>query len=1498
MATSTAAFEAMVKAPRLQKKKSSAEHAPLKGGLVEIIGDIEALKRAKPGSGGRRVAIVGGDGANGELAKSLRAAGVKRVLSAIDHGEELLIEAIRELRPGDVVLCLGAAAMVVSEWLRQAVKDGGGERPPMWTAKQVKALTGGRWVVPPANGWIGRGFNCYPLRMHAADLAMTTQHRSWRKDRFEDTTGRVAELFRLGAAAVVTDKLPPEDQQIGPLLLVDDTRAALDKFGKAGRARFTGKVICVTGSAGKTTCKELLGLALVAQAPTFTSLRSFNVEYGHPMHMAQTPADAAYGIYEIAVHSSKLMTSASEMMRPHVLLITNVHAKHLNLVKSIPQIAKAKAQLSVAMQPGGVAVLNRDDAHFETAREVISDNGVKNIVTFGAHAKADIRLVSMTLDPEGADVKAEIFGKSLSYRISMPAPHWVQNSLAVLATVHACGADVEAAAARLAEPKVLAGRGKVSDLAIDGGTFRMIDDSTSATPVSMAAAFETLARHQPSPGGRRIAVLGNINSLGKDSAKYHRELAPAGVAAGIERLLTLGDEIEYFSQAMPAGVRVIHTSDIDELYAAVVAEVRAGDVVLIKGSGSVSGSLQVSRIVKRLLTGTPPKTIAVTKKAEPTPAKKKPAKPVAARPLWTPGQLAAATGGTWASLPDNFRGVDDVGYRALQTKPGDLILTTSPEHWGIGYAATTDKTRSLFTLGAAAVITERAPQPAQPERAVLLVENTRAALDKLGRAARARFQGTMICVTGSVGKTATKSALAHVLGRQAQTFESRKSYNRGPGLALGLAQMPPSIAFGVHEFAIGHPRQTAEQAKLMRPNVGIVTEIQPTHLEIYGSSERVAEATAQVFDALEPGGVAVLFHGMMHFERLRDAVRRKPNVARIIVYGEDESCDVRLLGCRYGQNDSRVTASVNGEETGYRVNQPGRHVVLNSLAVLAAVIAVGRDWRKAAADLKIAPLLERRGQRTRVSIPGGSFTLIEDTFNANPESMRAGLDLLGRLNPEPGGRRLAVLAEIEQLGAESARLHGELATAVKAAKIDRVFTIGDEMTAMRGKLPAKRRAAHGATAADIMEAVIAEIRPGDLLLVKGAVKTRAEIEHAAAELKALGDGGGALAGLAEAGAIKRLELTAKDRGSGQSLEILLVGDTDFGESYRVLCEQRGLDHPLPKRGYDSSFVHLHAALIDADLVVANLETPITDLARSPFAGDKTYIHWADVEKAPRHLLRQNIRVVSVANNHTLDYGAGGLAQTFRVLDEHAITCLGGGANASAPLVIDASIGASRCRIAVFAAFDATDGETNGLASLDAKRIANQVRELRAADPNILIIAFPHWGPNYKWRNERQERQASALLDVGVDLIVGHGAHMLQEIERRDERWIVYGLGNLVFNAPGRYRKHGAPPISLIAKLIVAPDGGGLTISLRLYPIVTDNKITDYRTQFTTEDEFAEVGRLLFAKSDDAIGLGRQMRSGRDGAGLFLELPVARNDGLRGLLRLGGTRNTAGGTHGE
>jgi len=369
-----------------------------------------------------------------------------------------------------------------------------------------------------------------------------------------------------------------------------------------------------------------------------------------------------------------------------------------------------------------------------------------------------------------------------------------------------------------------------------------------------------------------------------------------------------------------------------------------------------------------------------------------------------------------------------------------------------------------------------------------------------------------------------------------------------------------------------------------------------------------------------------------------------------------------------------------------------------------------------------------------------------------------------------------------------------------------------------------------------------------------------------------------------------LELRGTELGAdtpNKLISVLFVGDTSFGENYQLAIEKEGGGHILKTRGYDYSLMNFFSFLSYADLVIANLETPLTSIPESPLAGKKKYLHAGDVVRTPATLSRHNITAVSLANNHSMDFSIEGLEQTLEALEKRDIQGFGAGLNeieASKPFDHHFELNDKTFHLLVVAGFEYTKHydedfafyaaeDTGGVNAWTVANAVKQVTAIRTADQNAFIVAFPHWGRNYSWKTEAQTELAHALIDADANLIIGHGAHMLQEIEQYKDRWIIYGLGNFVFNSTGRYRKMNVAPFSLAARLDIVEEEREPSITLKLYPILSDNLITNYQPRFITEKEFKRVHKLLLKHSPEPENLQSRLTNGADEFGLYMSLEV-------------------------
>ena len=440
------------------------------------------------------------------------------------------------------------------------------------------------------------------------------------------------------------------------------------------------------------------------------------------------------------------------------------------------------------------------------------------------------------------------------------------------------------------------------------------------------------------------------------------------------------------------------------------------------------------------------------------------------RALWTSAEIAEATGG----IAHGKFEVTGVTFDSREVGPGDLFVampgTVYDGHEFVAHAVES---------GAAGLVVSKAV-----DHPHVLVEDVAKALPALGIAARERCRATILGVTGSVGKTSTKEALYAALDRcrPGKVHRSVKSYNNHTGVPLSLARMPRDVEFAVLEMGMNNKGEIAALTRLVRPNVAVITAIAPAHIENLGSEEAIADAKAEIFEGLEPGGIAIIPNDTPHRDRLVRAARR--HAERIITFGSGDADIHAVHAVKADSGGSLITAALLETDVTFTISQRGEHWVSNALAVLAAVEAVGGDAGLAGLALDDLGGLKGRGERHRLQVAGGEAVLIDESYNANPASMAATLKSLGA---ETGvERRIAVLGPMRELGEHAERLHADLAPAILDAKVDELVLVGDDMRPLEDALHGQVNVTRVADAAAAADAVSSLLRPGDAVLVKAS----------------------------------------------------------------------------------------------------------------------------------------------------------------------------------------------------------------------------------------------------------------------------------------------------------------------------------------------------------------------------------------------------------------------------
>lgn len=414
----------------------------------------------------------------------------------------------------------------------------------------------------------------------------------------------VGAAFENGAAAAVVDEAHAGAlRTLGPLYVVADVLAALERLGSSARARSAARIAAVTGSAGKTSTKEALRLVLAQAGASHASVASYNNHWGVPLTLARMPKATRFGIFEIGMNHKGEIAPLAAMVRPHIAIVTTVAPVHLEYFDSLDAIAEAKAEVFSGLVPGGVAIINRDIAHYERLLAHAKTSPAGYVATFGEHDKADAHLTSVALGADHSIVKAEICGHALTYRLGAPGRHLATNSLAVLLATKAFGADLELAARTLAFFSAQPGRGEQVRLAAEGGPFTLIDESYNANPASVQAAL-ALAGAIPLPGkGRRIAVLGDMLELGANGPAMHAELAALAAANRIDIVFAAGPLMKHLFEALPAPLQGAWRDSAASLAPLVGEAVRGGDLVLVKGSNAIRMSMIVDALKQNAAAG-------------------------------------------------------------------------------------------------------------------------------------------------------------------------------------------------------------------------------------------------------------------------------------------------------------------------------------------------------------------------------------------------------------------------------------------------------------------------------------------------------------------------------------------------------------------------------------------------------------------------------------------------------------------------------------------------------------------------------------------------------------------------------------------------------------------------------------------------------------------------------------------------------------------------------
>lgn len=465
---------------------------------------------------------------------------------------------------------------------------------PLWTFDELVDALGS--VVVADGHWSGAitGFSIDTRSLKPGEVFVALKDQ---RDGHEFVTS----AFKAGAAAAIVSNTYERKTGDGALFRCNpevareinrkddnNTLLVLEAVGNIARKRLapSARVVAVTGSAGKTGTKEMLRACLARLGKVHASEKSFNNHWGVPLTLANMPRDTDFAVFEIGMNHAGEITPLTHMVTPHAAIITTVEAVHLEHFKNVEEIADAKAEIFQGLVSGGAAIIKRDSPHFDRLR-VRAEIEAARIVSFGLGGNADVHAEKLAPDEDGTDITARIGDKRVNYRLAIPGRHIAENSLAVVAALDCLGADLEEALEALATLPPPSGRGARSHLKVGDGEALLIDESYNANPASMRASLATLATILRGKFPRRIAVLGDMLELGPEAGELHHGLIDAVKTAGVDKLFVCGPHMKGLYDAAPAAIKGGYAETSDGLKAMLLAAIKAGDVVMIKGSNGM-----------------------------------------------------------------------------------------------------------------------------------------------------------------------------------------------------------------------------------------------------------------------------------------------------------------------------------------------------------------------------------------------------------------------------------------------------------------------------------------------------------------------------------------------------------------------------------------------------------------------------------------------------------------------------------------------------------------------------------------------------------------------------------------------------------------------------------------------------------------------------------------------------------------------------------------------
>ena len=816
--------------------------------------------------------------------------------------------------------------------------------------------------------------------------------------------------------------------------------------------------------------------------------------------------------------------------------------------------------------------------------------------------------------------------------------------------------------------------------------------------------------------------------------------------------------------------------------------------------------------------------------------------------LGSPGELARLVGGTWTSEPQ--APIVAIRDRLDLTETGASNFLFAPELFfklnGTGARANLLNAAEATKMGAVGLIVSKRPCNVDPNFPCLIVENPSSAIGRLAMQQRASSKAAFVAVTGSVGKTTTKNMVHHLASAVAPAHRSIANYNIGTAsIEFTLSSLSPEHRFSAAEF--NEIRELDQQIEIYQPHVAVITNILWEHMNVLERQgftgdkaiPRLAYLAAGIVRPMKSGGICVLNADAENFSILAAEIGKTDHV-QLRTCGSAAGNHVRILDIDGSATGSNIAIQVEGKTHRYNLRLPGRHMAINSVMAAAAAHYAGVDLEPALQTMPAFQTGSRRGEIMHVPWKGGFVTFRDESVSSSVPSVKSSLAQLEQEIPEGQGRRVAVLGHINGIGRDTPKIMRLLAKEAEASTVVRFFTIGTDIRIFNeGFSDRSRVAPHFQTLRKLEQALLEELMPGDVVVFKGTRRP----EHIS--MRRLVDW------LTET----TPGVASVDAGVRPRARLVIGGDTYFGERYQEKRERNAEINYLKTFGYDYSGERLAPLFKRADFAVANLECALTQLRKSQLEGRKSSILRGNPHETIQALKNLNIGGVLLGNNHAMDYLGHGLEETLLHLGTAQIKTSGGGKGrmeAQRPILKEFNVDGIPFKVAIVSGyeFNAAHDEMRfyagdsslGVNNINMRRLREQISALKS--DGYFVIVSPHWGVKYCLKTVEQSNMADSIINCGADLILGHGPYMMNEVSHNNGVWVIYSLGNLIFNSEGEYRGRELQPYSLVAELEFERQGSGISCVLNLYPIVSCNQMTQFQPSFTDDNQFRQVVGML------------------------------------------------------